>query len=478
MSVAIIKYFSIIACSLYLYKKILNVKTTHWMIWCSLLYSAISAVAMWFGRQYIPTLSIGFLLFLTALFVTAITKIKFDLSVTATVISFGMSFAFYSLGSIIVSLPFSVLAVDTKNNIPFILIIAVIQYFLCFIPFRIQRLKNGFTFLNKHGAGSLGVFISSVVLCCIVLVSQTQSPDYFKLIPVVGVVICTASFFFWWRSSITKTYLERQKQKKLDEALIVIKEKEQYIQKLTANNKALADVMHKDNKGIPATILSIQNFIDDSLKTGSADTNLGAEIISTLEKSYAERKNVLTKYKASGKTLPLTNILSIDSILSYMLVRATEADVDFDVRITANVSYMIHNIISEDALKTLLADLIENAIIAVATCDNKKILVTIGLVDDCYEISVDDSGIPFDPEVLRNLGTKQITTHAGEGGSGIGMMTTFEILREFDASITVSENITDLYPSTKRVMIRFDRKRMYICDVICFSMCHEIQSQR
>ena len=125
-------------------------------------------------------------------------------------------------------------------------------------------------------------------------------------------------------------------------------------------------------------------------------------------------------------------------------------------------------------MKTLLADLIENAVIAVATCDNKKILVTIGLIDDCYEISVDDSGIPFDSEVLRDLGTKQITTYAGEGGSGIGMMTTFEILREFDASITVSDGIADLYPLTKRVTIRFDGKRMYTCDISNFSICHEI----
>ena len=40
---------------------------------------------------------------------------------------------------------------------------------------------------------------------------------------------------------------------------------------------------------------------------------------------------------------------------------------------------------------------------------------------------------------LRKMGSQRVTTHAGEGGSGIGLMTLFGILRTTGASFEIEE---------------------------------------
>ena len=84
-----------------------------------------------------------------------------------------------------------------------------------------------------------------------------------------------------------------------------------------------------------------------------------------------------------------------------------------------------------------------------------------GIADNCLEVNIQDSGIPFEAETLTNLGVKKSTTHADTGGSGIGYMTVFEILKECGASLTITEYAPENYSFTKAVKIRFDGKLGY-----------------
>ena len=88
--------------------------------------------------------------------------------------------------------------------------------------------------------------------------------------------------------------------------------------------------------------------------------------------------------------------------------------------------------------------------------------MTMGIVDNCLEITIQDSGIPFEAETLSNLGIKKHTTHADTGGNGIGYLTIFEILNERNASITITEHIPENYAFSKSVNVRFDGKSEYI----------------
>ena len=75
---------------------------------------------------------------------------------------------------------------------------------------------------------------------------------------------------------------------------------------------------------------------------------------------------------------------------------------------------------------------------------------------------VADSGIPFEAETLLNLGKKKTTTRQKEGGTGIGYMTVFEILREHNASLVIKEFKPGESVNTKAVIVRFDNNAEYL----------------
>ena len=78
--------------------------------------------------------------------------------------------------------------------------------------------------------------------------------------------------------------------------------------------------------------------------------------------------------------------------------------------------------------------------------------------------TVFDSGIPFEIDTLIRLGTQRVTTHAETGGSGVGFETTFEILRQYKASLIINEQDPSPVDFSKSVSIRFDGKKHYIIE--------------
>ena len=126
----------------------------------------------------------------------------------------------------------------------------------------------------------------------------------------------------------------------------------------------------------------------------------------------------------------------------------------------------IRNIISKKDLEILIADLIKNAIIAISYSDNvnKSILVRLGVIDGIYSLYVYDTGIEFNIETLLNLGIKPSTTHADNGGTGMGFINAFDTLNKYKASIIIEElgkESKDNY--TKVVIIKlFFRRYHYL----------------
>lgn len=127
----------------------------------------------------------------------------------------------------------------------------------------------------------------------------------------------------------------------------------------------------------------------------------------------------------------------------------------FNFTLNANINYMMTKIIDEDSLNTLIADIVENAIIATRNQLTKNILLSIDLENNCYCINIFDSGIPFESDTFLYIGKKRYTTHQNSGGSGIGLMTTFEILKKYSASFIIDETI-NATTYTKKIAICFD----------------------
>jgi sensor histidine kinase regulating citrate/malate metabolism len=111
--------------------------------------------------------------------------------------------------------------------------------------------------------------------------------------------------------------------------------------------------------------------------------------------------------------------------------------------------------------------LLENAIIATDSCEYKQIKISFGKDDGFFAITVQDSGIPFESETLKNLGKKPTSTHLHEGGSGIGYMTIFNIMNTYKASLIIREFAPNHNGFTKSVSFRFDGENAYTVHSDC-----------
>ena len=125
---------------------------------------------------------------------------------------------------------------------------------------------------------------------------------------------------------------------------------------------------------------------------------------------------------------------------------------------------MVNNAVSKEDLEILLADHIKNAIIAINHTQNinRTIMVKLGKIESIYGIKFYDSGAEFELETLDNLGNKPSTTHAEEGGTGMGFMNTFETLKKYKASLIIEEyNKPSKDNYTKVISINFDNKNEF-----------------
>ena len=149
----------------------------------------------------------------------------------------------------------------------------------------------------------------------------------------------------------------------------------------------------------------------------------------------------------------------IDDMLSFLQSECQRNKIEFELKLNGSIHHMTNAYISIEDLQILLADHIKDAIIAIQNSNNvnRTILVKLGLFDDVYSLYVYDSGIEFEINTLMNLGTKPITTHYEDGGTGLGFMNTFDTLSKISGSLCIHElgkPCSDNY--TKVVIIKFD----------------------
>ena len=176
-----------------------------------------------------------------------------------------------------------------------------------------------------------------------------------------------------------------------------------------------------------------------------------------------ERGELIQTELKESKLFPSTGNSLIDSAINDLYIKADAHGIDFDVSVSATVDEVIGKYISQTDLQTLICDHIKDAIIAVdaKSENNGKILVDLSMENDNYTVTVFDSGVDFEIDTLAKLGKERVTTHADNGGSGIGFMTTFETLRKSYASLIITE-FENKTPFSKSVSIRFDGNKAFI----------------
>lgn len=321
--------------------------------------------------------------------------------------------------------------------------------------FSIKRFKYGITFLNKNNQ-----YIDLILLniCVSILFSSIIfsnmnieiSKELFVEFIISIIVMCITI-----QKSLQLYYKQKMLIKELDETKEDLARAENKIKILEKENieesKKRHTIIHKQK--------SIEYKLEEMLTKTEMSTEEAAEVRERLEKL---NKEIYTEKEVME--LDKTGISSIDDMLKYMQSECVKNKIDFTLQIKGNIHYMVHNLVKEEELETLLADHIKDAIIAINHTDNanRSILVRLGNIDDIYSLYIYDSGVEFKPEVLESLGKKPCTTYASEGGTGMGFMNTFDTVRKHKASLIIEEigkPVKDNY--TKVIIIKFDKKNEF-----------------
>lgn len=375
------------------------------------------------------------------------------------------------------------------------ILVFTVQLLLINIPLLYKRMHRGLSFLDKQ------VFvIPSLLIAFIVIFSASVINDnkyntnwiflYFGIYILVFIVIIN------WRNTITRSYIERITIRDIDTLNIELLKAQSRIDELSADNERMGHILHKDKKLVSAMENDVETFMKEFLNFMNDDCVVerlsdeqrrkisdfkerGSEILADLREMTKDREGMITDQERSAIKLPKANNSSVDRLFNYMQKKAHDENISFQLTIGKNlndINELFEKTISNEDFCTLLADLIDNAIIASKYNQGKQIMVNISRVSDDtanvfdkmkynprdIAVHIFDSGIPFTKEVLMKYGLESITTHADDEGSGLGLMKTYEILNKCGASLFIHEFSADNGLYTKEITVVFNRKHQYL----------------
>lgn len=373
----IISHFFILMCCFYCYCKILNLNDLFFRLRILFTFSALAlACALCFIHFIVYPIAMFFILLTFYIFITLFTKTNWHTSLNAAIISIAMSLVSFTISSFIFStLVFLMYSyIDINNLVVIKLLNGFLQYFMIHIPFQFKRMKKGMPFLYDLQLNNIGTCISLLILICYIAasISNTSDNNYLPfIIPLFLIFPCALLLISWWRAIITSNYRRKLQQFEMQKLKNELVQKEQEITRLLENNKALAQIIHRDNKLIPAMELAVNTFLQNQNALSPQQLkDQGLALAAHLQTMSQERKFNLTEYQTNGQ--------------------------------------------------------------------------------------------PFLPEFFQDFGLKAHTTHAGNGGSGIGLMDIWKLKKKYRASLVITEYAPGTYSYTKQISLIFDAKKHYI----------------
>lgn len=322
---------------------------------------------------------------------------------------------------------------------------------------KIKRFNNGIRFFEKTENLGIGLILSGLVFLSLVVEYENYSDRIVVVFIGFGVALLGFGMYLWIRRGITKHYREKLQLKSDIHYKEMLEKKEDEIEQLNRSNEYMSKIVHRDNH----LMSSLSTAIDTYKQSESEDDKV--KLLDEMQTLINERGELIQTELKESKLFPSTGNMLIDSAINDLYIKAAAHGIDFNLAVSKTVDEIIGKYISQTDLQTLICDHIKDAIIAVdAKKDsNGKILVDLSMENDNYTVTVFDSGVDFEIDTLAKLGKERVTTHADNGGSGIGFMTTFETLRKSYASLIITE-FENKTPFSKSVSIRFDGNKAFI----------------
>lgn len=454
--ISIIKYSVLFISNFYAFVK-LSKRCLDFRNLIDLVFAVLFGILLYYTtRQFRLLVPIGLLL-LTIIYTFIRYKNIFRLNtVTLSVIAYGITIGIMVFASV-VALPLGAIlyaVVDNLRirNLIMIILLSVLQLVSIRILFKIKRFKSGLSLQNKDGIIELLLLISSFMIFLMTLFYTDSIGSSPTEIIILAIVFCGLTFIIWWRKHISNNYREQlyKRNESIYEERINTYEEEHL--ELIRQNEELSKIIHRDNKLIPAMVIAVEQLFSQTQYSDQVKP-----LLDQLKDIANEHNKVINEFEKANDTLPSTNNASLDAVVRFLFLKANKENIAFDFMTDNNAATLMMKAITNAIdLNTILCDLGENAIIATKGVKNGKILISFALNNNSFPyICFYDNGHLFDEKVIASMGKKRITTHSTDGGSGIGLMTLFEILQKYNASYCLDE-LPDEHGFTKKISITFD----------------------
>lgn len=450
----LVKIIFIAICTRYTYlkienKKIKNAKREIFFVFGIMIIGFISTIIKLDFNYFISRLS---LLILMSLLCMIEDKENIEKVILLNIISLSVNYILFFIAiwiSYVIN-KIKVIQSDSINLIIMIMIHSTLLYNLS----KLRRIKNGLSYLNDKSNNeflNLIIFnISIIILFSFIFFSSMDIKKQLATNLSITFIIFSIIMFLTIKKSIEAYYKQKLLIQDLNETRKELEDKKKEIEELEMENlnfsKKSHSLAHKQK--------SLEFKINKLLMNSENAEELGLQ---------EDLKKIWQQLNENSKLpkLDKTGITEVDDMLNVMQEECRVNGIDFILQLKGNIYQMTNNYISKDDLAILLADHIKDAIIAINHSNNinKSIMVRLGKIEDSFSVYIYDSGIEFPKEVLEKLGKLPITTYPDEGGTGMGFMNTFDLLKKSNASLII-ENIGK--PSkgnyTKVIKIKFDNK--------------------
>lgn len=385
----VIRYSSILLCSDYIYQKLLNLngltsKRKIFFALCGIPF------ALLFSNLPSETHSLSYILlpvfhFFYCLVASSLNK---NLIFISLLFSYGICYGFFLLSILISGLCLGLMGwflFEGKDLpiLPLQMSSALLMYLLSQLSFRIPRFKKGMPFLkNQHFDNSFSLLALTILLCIAFVFNQkVKDTDHIEWIIFLFLLILLLllNLFLVWRNQLRQTYLNQLKEREIKRLKEELADCQATLEATREENKDLSQLIHRDNKQLASLQLAVEQFLLSSEKECN-QKQIGNTILQELKQETTDRQQVLSTL-VTPKSLPTTQIPSVDHLLHYMLHRGQTYGIRVELSVSGNIHYLLEHIIKERDFLTLLADIMENALIATKCNAGTSVLLHIGIVE-------------------------------------------------------------------------------------------------
>lgn len=468
----LIRYGTFILGSYYIFRKLLNINENFKADYVILSLEGIClSVTAYFLPEDMQHITYPLLIFALFLYFAVVTRERKNTVFVATTLSVAITLALYTFSFLLDGIIYGALgyylSIPITNTYVIISSIptAVFFLFLCRFTFRIPRFKNGMPFLRKQIIANMGFFISFFIIfiyMVFILFISTNSPVTFQTLIILAFSIFSAGILliFWWKSQLHTTYLSALKRQNYHLLLEQTAACEKTMIELQQETAQLSCTLETNYTSLEKTRHLTKEFLSVLPCSDEVKTYTIKKLQNCLEEEMEQRNQFLLSCSQNGSKFISTGMFSLDNLLSYIQQRCCLEGISFAFTCSEKCSGLT-DILEEKELSTLLADLLDNALIAMKYNQGKQLFLWIRKKEGIYCMDIYDSGIDFSIETLISLGKSPCTTHKEQGGSGIGLMNTYALLQQCGGSLWIDETIKQQGMYTKMVSVHFDHKGEY-----------------